>query len=469
MPRKRLAPPFARRPLLCLATLGLGACTSLPPAPPPALDVPAHFKQAVNFAPVDLQAADVPEAWWTLYADPVLDGLLARLPQGSATLQAAAAAVAGAQAALASSRAALSPTLGLNLGAARSASASAAPASSYTAQGLLSGWEIDLWNRIGATVDAAGARLQASEATLAATRLSQQATLVQTYFALRASESLGRLLAQTVRGYTRSLELTRHRYQGGVASAADVAQAETQLASTQVQQREAALQRTQLEHALAVLLGLPPAAFDLAATDAALPNPPAVPVQLPAALLQRRPDIAAAARQVAAANAQRGAAAAAFFPALTLSANGGFRSSDLGGLLQSGQRLWSLGPGLLFNVFDAGARQGASDTARASHDQAVANYRQTVLAALQEVEDNLAAAAALAQEVALQQTSVAAARRALDITQNQYQAGTVSYLAVVSAQTTALNAEQTLLTLRNRRLGAVNQLLKNLGGRWAPG
>lgn len=469
MPRKRLAPLSPRLPLLGLAALGLQACTSPPQVPPPALDLPTHFKQAPHFAPVDLQAADVPEAWWTLYADPVLDSLVARLPQGNTQLQAAAAAVASAQAALASSRAGLFPTLGLSLGATRSASALAPPASAYTAQGLLSGWEIDLWNRLGASVDAAGARVAASEATLAATRLSQQATLVQTYFALRASESLGRLLTQTVQGYTRSLELTRHRYQGGVVSAADVAQAETQLASTQVQRREAALQRTQLEHALAVLLGLPPAAFELAATDAALPNPPAVPVQLPATLLLRRPDIAAAARQVAAANAQRGAAAAAFFPALTLSASGGFRAGELGGLLQSAHRLWSLGPNLLINVWDGGARQAASDAARASHDQAVAAYRQTVLAALQEVEDNLAATAALAQEVALQQTSVAAAQRALSITQNQYRAGTVSYLAVVSAQTTALNAEQTLLTLRNRRLSAVNQLLKNLGGRWTAG
>jgi NodT family efflux transporter outer membrane factor (OMF) lipoprotein len=294
-----------------------------------------------------------------------------------------------------------------------------------------------------------------------------QATLAQSYFSLRTSDALAAVLTQTVAAYTRSLDLTKNRYQGGVASAADVAQAQTQLKSAQAQLVEARLQRAQLEHAIASLLGQAPAALALPPPSTGeLPAPPLAPLQLPSTLLARRPDIAAAAAQVAAANAQIGAADAAFLPALTLSANGGFRNGGLGSLIQAGNRFWSLGPTLAFAVFDGGARRAASDSAQASYDQTVATYRQTVLTALQEVEDNLVAASLLQEEMGLQQESLTSARRALDIAQNQYKAGTVSYLNVVTAQTTVLSAERSLLDVRNRRLAAVNQLLKNLAGRW---
>lgn len=454
-----------------LPGLFLAGCAHTPPVRQPVLDVPPAFKEAALFMPANPAAADVPDAWWTLFNDPVLNDLQQRLSQGNANLQASAAAVGIAQAAVASSRTALFPTLTVSAGASRAANVSTSPrGTSYALQGGLSGWEIDLWNRVGATVDAATARLQSSQATLAATRLSLQGTLTQTYLALRTAEVQAQVLSRTVQAYGKSLELTQNRYQGGVATAADVALAQTQLKSAQVQAVESRLQRAQLEHALAVLLGQPPAAFQLGAADGVgvdgLPTAPEVPVQLPSSLLERRPDIAAAERQVAAANAQIGAADAAFFPALTLSANGGFRSNDLGALIQSANKFWSLGPSLAYALFDGGGRQAASDSARANHEQTVANYRQTVLAAFQEVEDNLVAAAALQQEAALQEEALAAARRALEIVQNQYKAGTVSYLNVVSAQTSALSAEQTLLNVRNRRLVALGQLLKNLGGRW---
>ncbi len=462
--------------LVLLAALGLTACSNIPKYDKPAMAIPAEFKRAALFAKANPAAADVPDAWWTLFNDPVLNELHTRLLPGNPSLQVSAAAVATAQAAVGSSRAGLFPTINLTGGASRTANVSTSPkGTSYSVQGGLSNWEIDLWNRVGAGVDAAGSRLQASRATLAATQLSLQATLTQTYFSLRAAEATTAMLAQTTDAYGKSLALTQNRYQGGVASAADVAQAETQLKSAQAQQQEAQLQRAQLEHALAVLLGLAPASFQFAPStlapgkfaDSYLPMPPAVPVQLPANLLERRPDIAAAERQVAAANAQIGAADSAFFPALTLSANGGFRNNDLGTLIQSANKFWSIGPSLVLGVFDGGARQAASDTARASYDQTVATYKQTVLTALQEVEDNLVAAAVLQTETTLQQEALTAARRSLDIAQNQYKAGTVSYLNVVTGQTAVLGAESNLLSVRNRRLAAVTQLLKNLGGRWS--
>ena len=448
----------------------LAACGSAPTAKPPTMDVPAAFKEGLAFVKVNPQAADVPDAWWTLFKDPVLNDLQDRLLKGNQTLASTAAAVGVAQAAVASSRAGLFPTVGVSPGANRTANVSTSPkGTSYTVQGSLSSWELDLWGRVAATVDAADARYQASRHTLAATRLSLQATLAQTYFSLRASDALAQVLTQTVTAYTRSLDLTQNRYQGGVASAADVAQAQTQLKSAQAQLVEARLQRAQLEHAIASLLGQAPATVALAPpTVGELPAPPQVPLQLPSTLLARRPDIAAAAAQVAAANAQMGAADAAFLPALTLSVNGGFRNNDLGSLIQAGNKFWSLGPTLAYALFDGGARRAASDSARASYDQTVASYRQAVLTALQEVEDNLIAASLLQEEMGLQQESLTSARRALDIAQNQYKAGTVSYLNVVTAQTTVLSAERSLLDVRNRRLAAVNQLLKNLAGRWEP-
>jgi NodT family efflux transporter outer membrane factor (OMF) lipoprotein len=432
--------------------------------------VPATFREAHLFNEAHPTAADVPDAWWTVFNDPVLNDLQAQLLADNLSVQSAAVAVASAQAALGSSRAGLYPSVGLSGGASRSAGGtSGLNGTTYTAQAGLASWEVDLWNRVGAGVDAAGARLQASRDTLAATRLSVQATLVQTYFSLRQSEALQDLLARSVKAYARSLELVQNRYGAGVAGAADVAQAQSQWQSAQAQQADARLQAAQLQHALATLLGRAPAAFSLAPSPlaAVLPEPPAVPVQLPSTLLERRPDIAAAERQVAAANAQVGAAKAAFFPALTLSASGGVRSSDVGNLFQAANKFWSLGPTLALAVFDGGSRSAARDAAEASRDQAVVTYRQTVLTALQEVEDNLAAVAYLQQEVSAQQQAVAAAERALEVVQNQYRAGTVSYLNVVAAQNTAFSAQTSLLNARTRRLVAASQLLKNVAGRWS--
>ena len=333
--------------------------------------------------------------------------------------------------------------------------------------GLNASWELDLWGRVSGTVSASQASAQASSDDLAAARLSAQASITQTYFSLRAADASVRLLQETLQGYEQSLKLTNNRYRAGVASSADVAQAEAQYKSTQAQLIEAQTSRAQLEHALAALLGLPPAAFSLEA-GAELPLPPEVPAMLSSQLLEQRPDIAAAERRVAAANAQVGVARAAFFPALTLSATAGYRGASLSNLVSAPNLFWSLGPSLALALFDGGARTAAVESARASLDLAAATYRQTVLTALQEVEDNLVTASALAREQQVQIEAVAAAQKALDVVNNQYRAGTVAYLNVLSAQTTVLSARRSLIDVRNRRLAAVNTLLKNVAGRWEP-
>ena len=450
---------------LLAITLLLAACTTPPLYQRPTMEVPTAFKESGLWRAASPSAAAVPDDWWLLFNDPVLNDLQNQVIVGNENLKAAAAQVQVARAALGSSRAGLLPAVGASAGGSLSAvPGSSATITSYAAAANAT-WELDLWGRVSGNVSAAQARLQASAADLASARLSVQAILTQTYFSLRAAEAQAALLDRSVTAYLRSLELTQNRYNAGVSSAADVAQAQTQLKSTQAQRVEASSSRAQLEHALATLLGKPAAFLNLART-ANLPQAPVIPVQLPASLIERRPDIAAAERRVAAANAQIGVAQSAFFPAVTLSANAGLRGSTLAQLLSAPNLFWSLGPALAATLFDGGARKSAEESARASLDQASANYRQTVLTALQEVEDNLVIAASLEEQLALQTDALTAAQRNLDITNNQYKAGTVSYLNVVTAQATALAAERALLDVRNRQLGAITQLLKNLAGRW---
>lgn len=454
-------------PMLAIALLAT-ACATPPPYQKPAIEVSTTFKESALWKNASTNAATVPDDWWLLFDDPALNDLQKQVIVGNENLKSAAAQVQIARAALGSSRAGLLPTVGATAGGSLSAApGSAATSRTYSAAANAT-WELDLWGRVAGNVSGAQARLQASASDLAAARLSVQAILTQTYFSLRAAEAQGALLDRSVAAYQRSLELTQNRYAAGIVSAADVAQAQTQLKSTQVQSVEASSSRAQLEHALATLVGKPAALLALPRT-AALPMAPNIPVQLPASLIERRPDIAAAERRVAAANAQIGVAQSAFFPAITLSANAGFRGNDWTQLLSAPNLFWSLGPALAATLFDGGARKSAEESARASVDLATASYRQTVLTALQEVEDNLVATASLEQEITLQGDALTAALRNLDITNNQYKAGTVSYLNVVTAQATALGAERTLLDVQSRRLAAITQLLKNLAGRWQGG
>ena len=461
---RRLVPAFG---LLLLA-----ACATTQVEPPPPVSADARFKESGAWQRANA-AVPVPDAWWTLFNEPVLDDLQRRLVIGNQNLQSAVAAVASARAVVDASRSATQPTLSLGFGATRSASPGGSsdtgarnPANSLSLSAT-AGWEADLWGRLAQASLGAQASLQASADDLAAARLSAQALLAQTYFTLRTADAQAELLGRSVQGYQRSLELTQVRYDGGVAARTDVLQAQTQLKSAQAQLADTRAQRAQLEHAIAVLLGVAPSSFALGAV-AVLPAAPAVPPMLPAALLERRPDIAAARRRVAAAYAQIGVADAAFFPDLTLSASAGYRGSNLARLVSAPNLLWSFGTSLAETVFDGGQRKLASAQARASADQATAAYRQSVLTALQEVEDNLVLADQLQQETQLQGEALQAAQRNLEITLAQYRAGTVSYLNVVTAQTAALGSESSLLAVRNRQLAAVSQLLKNIAGRWEP-
>jgi NodT family efflux transporter outer membrane factor (OMF) lipoprotein len=349
-------------------------------------------------------------------------------------------------------------------------------------------WEIDLWGRVRREVEAAQADAEASAGDLASARLSLQAELATNYFALRLLDvqkklfddtvaayrtSLEKkLFDDTVAAYRTSLELTNNRYNAGVAARADVVQADAQLKSALSQSVDFGVQRAQLEHAIAVLTGVAPS--QLAITPKAeygTPQSvslPAIPPGMPSELLERRPDIAAAERRVAAANADIGVAKAAYFPSLVLNAAFGFRSTDAAAWLTAPSRFWSLGPALALTIFDAGRRGAVSDQAVAAYDATVADYRQTVLIAFAEVEDNLAALRVLEEESRLQLESVDAARQSLQLTLNQYKAGTVSFLNVVVAQTALLAEQRAAVQVLNRRLAATVGLVRALGGGWKP-
>lgn len=457
------------KPVLAPLTLALllAGCAVTSQRPPAESPPPASFKGSAEWTRTAPDVA-VPEAWWTLFKDPVLDSLQADLVVGNQNLAAALAQVASARAVLKASGAAIWPTLSVGAGTTRSATAennngqrTVSTNNSLTANAA---WEIDLWGRLAEGVKVAGASYQASQADLAALRLSAQATLTQSYFALRTAEAQQALLARTAAANQRALELTQVRYASGVVAQTDVLQARTQLRSVQSQLSDVRTQRAQLAHSIAAQLGKLPGQFELLAS-ARLPELPPVPDLVPSTLLAQRPDIAAARARQTAAYAQIGIADAAFFPSVDLSASAGYRGSSWSNLISAPNLIWSLGAAVAAPIFDGGQRRLASDQARASADSATANYRQTVLTAFQEVEDNLVEFAESGAALALQRDALEAAERNLDIVLAQYRAGTVSFLNVSAAQTSALSAEGSLLSSRNRQLAAANLLLKNLGGR----
>lgn len=457
-----------------LFALLLTGCAVGPDYVRPSVEVPAEFKEAAGqWQPAQPQDEAPAGPWWEAFADPLLNELLTRLEQGNQNLRVAEAQYRQALALVDSAQAAAWPGLSGSAGrsrgvAASSTNATPAPLRSTDRLALTSSWEVDLWGRIGQTVEANRENAAASAADLAAIRLSQQATLVASYLQLRSNDAQQRLLNRTLEAYQRSWEITRNRYEAGVASQAEVAQAETQWQNTQAQAIDLGVQRAQLEHAIATLLGQPASGFSLTAAEL-LPTPPAVPAALPATLLERRPDVAAAERRVAAANAQIGVAQAAYFPSLTFSASGGYQGNSAAQLVSLPNRFWSFGPSLALTLFDGGARAAQRAQADANHQRTVASYRQTVLTALQEVEDQLAALRLLAQEQAVQERATQAANRFQELTTNQYLAGTVSYLNVATAQAAALSAERASLDLRQRQLLATVALFKALGGSpWRP-
>ena len=479
MIRTMRIPPEPRASLIAAVIAGaatlVAACTLGPNYARPGVEAPAAYKEAQGWKTAQPRETEPRGPWWTVFNDPQLDALLVQVDVSNQTIKAAEARVREARALTQQAQAAFFPIVTANASATRSGGRGSAGQSVDNSQGggprnnfnvaLDVNWEIDLWGRVRRTVEAGEATAQASVADLEAAKLSAQAQLAQDYFLLRAQDAQIRLLNDTVDAYQKSLKLTQNQYAVGVAARADVAQAETQLKSTQAQALDAGVQRAQLEHAIAVLLGKAPADFSIAPEAVATTFPP-IPPGLPSELLERRPDIAAAERRTAAANAQVGVAEAAFFPSLTLSATGGFQSSVLSQLFSLPSRYWSLGPALAQTLFDAGLRRAQTAQAMATYDENVANYRQTVLAGFQEVEDNLAALRILEQEAFVQDEAVKSARESLTITLNQYRAGTANYLAVVVAQATALSNERAALAILGRRLTASVTLIKALGGGW---
>lgn len=451
--------------VLLAVLLSVGGCSFIPALPPLGSPSGTAFKR--SSPPTSVQAEPAETTRWTVLNDPVLDRLQTQLLQDNLTLATASVQVRRAQASLATAQASLWPSVNLNTGVTRSANQLAvAPGTSYSLGAPVS-WEVQLWGRVDALSTVARAGVQASQEDLSAARLSLQATLVSTYVGLRTAERQEQVLRQAEAAQQRSLELTQARYQSGVVSAADVAQAQSQWKSTQAQRLDVGTQRAQLENALAVLLGKTPAQLQIDPLPADALWPPAVaalPSLLPSTLIQRRPDIRAAQQRVVAANAQIGVARAAFFPTLNFAANAGYRNPELGSLISTSSRAWSLGPSLAFSVFDGGQRRAAQADAEAALEQATLAYRQVVLTAFQEVEDNLVAASQLQDQAQALSEALVAAQRNLSLTQEQYKAGTVSYLNVVQAQTTALTAQRSLLDVQSRRLLALNLLMKNVAG-----
>jgi len=414
--------------------------------------------------------------WWEIFGDPQLNALQEQVDVSNQTLAIAEAQLRSARAAITVARSALFPTV--NVGASITGlrqslnrpGASSTASSNTSADFLLPltalGYEVDFWGRIRHNIEANIATAEATAADLETARLSIHAELATDYFLLHGQDAQKQLLELAITAFERALELTINRYNQGVASRQEVLQALTQLESTRAQAIEVDVLRTQLEHAIAILLGKPPAEFSIPPAPIGI-QPPPIPVGLPSELLERRPDIAGAERRVAAANEQIGIAQAAFYPTVTLNSTVGLESSNITSLFSWPSAFWSFGSSLVQTVFDAGRRKAVTEQAQAAYDATVATYRETVLTALQGVEDNLAALRILEAEAAQQEKAVDAALATLDLSLNRYKGGVTTYLEVIIAQTAALNAEQIAISLSTRRITASVQLVKALGGGWA--
>ena len=471
--------------LMCLLLVG---CAVGPDYKRPQVTTPPMFKETDGWKIAEPNDAAPRGNWWEVYDDPVLNKLVEQVKVSNQNVIAAEAQYREALALVSGARSQFFPQITGNVSSTRSQNAltaevsgagttttngttgttqAAVPAQTRTSDrvSLSAAWELDVWGKIRRTVESQKASAIASESDLANALLSAQAMLVTSYLQLRATDQDLDLYEHSIVSYERALTITQNRYDAGVAQRTDVTQAQSQLESTRAAAYDLAVTRHTLEHAIAVLVGRSPSELSVERTNT-LPNVPETPAIVPAALLERRPDIAAAERRTAAANAQIGVARAAYFPDLTLTGTGGYESNEFSTLFRAPNRFWSLGPNLAQTIFDAGAIHAQVKQNIATYDFNVATYRQTVLTAFQDVEDNLATLKLLAQESQAEVKAAEAAEKTLEITQNQYQAGTVDYLNVVTAQQTALTAERSVRDLANRRLTASVGLLKALGGGW---
>ncbi|MBS0309688.1 MAG: efflux transporter outer membrane subunit [Proteobacteria bacterium] len=460
---------FLHKPL-CIAMLACCAagCAIGPDYQRPDTTTPAAYKEAQGWvvaAPADALARG---PWWQLFKDPQLDQLAAAVEVSNQNVAAAAAAYAQARALVAQQRGAMFPTVSLTGNAGRNGGSGALRTGDSYSLGIGASWEPDVWGRLGRNVDNANASAQASAADLASARLSAQGELAVNYLSLRQTDAQRALLQETVAAYQRVVQITRNRYSAGIAAKTDVLQAETQLANAQSDDLGLARQRTVYEHAIAVLIGKSPSEFTLPAAIWQ-PTVPEVPVGVPSTLLQRRPDIAAAERRMAAANEQIGIAKSGYFPSLGLNASYGSSASRVADLFSVSNLVWSLGLSAVQTLFNAGVTGAKVEGAQAGYDQTVARYRQTVLTAFQNVEDELTAARVLEQQLALRRQASQAADEAEQKMLNRYKAGQVSYTEVATVQASALSARRALVQAQADRQTTAVALIQSLGGSWDAG
>ena len=474
-----------RLPAAALA-LSVAGCMVGPDYQLPTAPAPAAFKELQGWKPGEPRDDADKGALWTIYRDPVLDGLEQQVEISNQTVQEYEAQYRNAVALVAEARASLFPTIGLTGAVSRTGGGGSSGSSGLTtttssnagisSTGKTSGpkysvsssvsWDLDVWGRVRRQVESDVAGAQVSAADLANAKLSAQATLATDYFDLRAEDALADLLRQTTDAYRRALQITQNQYNAGVSSSADVVTAQAQLQTTEAQLVGVGVQRQQFEHAIAMLTGRAPAELTIAPAPLAS-EVPVVPPGLPSALLERRPDIAAAERAMQQQNALIGVQVAAYYPDISLSSLGGFAGSPLSQLFTTGNRVWSLGASASETLFSGGARGAAVAAARATYDQSVATYRQTVLTALQQVEDALSNLRILEQQAAAQAVAVASARRAVEVTMNTYLAGTAPYTSVITQQALLLSDQQTALSVQQSRLLASVALIEALGGGWS--
>jgi NodT family efflux transporter outer membrane factor (OMF) lipoprotein len=465
--RKNFFFPIVLVPLSLLA-----GCTVGPKYHTPTVQTPDAYKETKDWKVATPQDAAIRDKWWEVYNDPQLNSLEEKVNVSNQSIAAAAASFLEARSLVKEARSQYFPTLSTapsitnqRVGASRSPTTTTN--SSFTDYSLPfdATWEPDLWGRVRNTVRANVAGAQASAADLQNTKLTIQVELAVDYFQLQGQDALIRLLDQTVADYQESLRLNRVLFSTGIGSDENVAQAETQLESTQALDTNLGILRAQFEHAIALLVGQPASSFSIPPGPFNMP-PPDIPLGVPSQLLERRPDIASAERSVAQANAQIGVATAAFYPNVTLSASAGLESTAISSLFTWPSRVWSIGPSLTETIFDAGLRRATVEQFQAAYDQTVANYRNTVLTAFQQVEDNISELRILSVELGQQDTAVSSANRSLQLAMDRYRFGIDPYLNVITAQTTLLSNQQTAVNLRILQMTTSVQLIKALGGGW---
>jgi NodT family efflux transporter outer membrane factor (OMF) lipoprotein len=457
-----------------LSTALLAGCTVGPNYKRPAAEVPPAYKEVGDWKPAQPNDQNIPGNWWEIFQDPQLNALEQQVSVSNQNLKVAEAQYTQARAVLRYARADYFPTITTNPAAYRIKTSSNRQPHSPVFNGVTYSdiaipfelsYQIDVWGRVRRTVESYRDQAQASAADLVTVNLSMHTQLALFYYQARLLDAEEKILNSTVTQYEQALELIQARYLGGIDSELQFQQAKTQLETTRALAIDVGVARAQYEHAVAVLMGKPPASFTLAPLPLTMPPPP-IPAGLPSELLERRPDIAAAERRMAAANAQIGVAKAAYYPLVNLGAAGGFESGYPSNLINGGSIIWSVGPSAVLTLFDVGRRRAASDEAIAVFDQTVANYRETVLTGFQQVEDNVAALRILEQEAKVQDEAVIAAQKYLALAWTRYKGGVTSYLEVTTAQSAALSDELTAVTILGRRLVDAVTLVQALGGGW---